>query len=58
LKGIIIAFVGVVLLGVGVVMIILSDLFYYIYFPWFYSLPIAIVLIILGLALLLYRKKK
>jgi hypothetical protein len=61
LKGVVIAFVGAVLI-VGSLSMIAMPTFVEWYFPWFtgirpYSLPLGIVMIVLGLVLLIYGQK-
>lgn len=62
LIGVVIAFVGGILLFGGFFMIALPTFLEW-YFPWFagikpYSLPLGIVMIIFGTAILIYGQKK
>ena len=61
LKGVIIAFIGGVLLVIGLSMVALPNLLE-MYFPSFagirpYSLPLGIIMIIIGIAVLIYGQK-
>jgi len=60
-KGVIIAFIGAVLIIGGLFMLTLPTFLEW-YFPWFagirpYSLPLGIIMIIFGLIILIYGQK-